>query len=463
MHISTTSRRFLGGLLLVLVALAGACRPGADSGGPVTLPPLQVAEAVEVGAAWVGLPVDFALVTEGDRQYVAYYDAERRLTVAARRLGATDWTRARLDETVAWDSHNDIVMALDGDGRLHLAANMHNDSLNYYRTEAPHDVTTFRQVNRMTGQDEQSVTYPQFLQGPDGQLVFYYREGGSGNGRRIFNAYDRSTGTWRRLLDEPLLDGRPADMNAYPHGPVHGPDGWYHLIWMWRDTPDAATNHDIAYMRSPDLVHWETAGGEPLELPVTPSETRVTVDPAPPGEGLINMGFSVGFDHQARPIVSYHRYDEQGRSQIYNARWEGGQWQIVRSSDWDARWDFGGWGSIPSQVGAGPVRALDDGRLVQAYHHWQAGDGVWRLDPETLQAVGPAQVDYPRPDSLEHPASDSLGMQVQWQVGSGQAPESGVQYVLRWETLGRNRDHARADDELPPAQPLVLYAFTPPR
>ena len=448
------------GLLLVLAGLAGSYDAAAQPAEAPRRLSSQGAEAVQVGTAWVGLPVGFALLTEGERQYVAYYDADRRLTVAARALSSASWTQVRLDETVAWDSHNYIAMALDGDGRLHLAGNMHGDPLNYYRTEKPHDVTTFRQINRMTGQDEQRATYPQFLHGSDGRLVFYYRDGGSGNGRRIFNVYDRNAGEWRRLLDEPRLDGRPADMNAYPHGPVRGPDGWYHLTWMWRDTPDATTNHDIAYMRSPDLVHWETAGGEPLELPITPADTHVTVDPVPPGEGLINMGFALGFDHQERPVVSYHRYDRQGRSQIYNARWKGAQWQIVQSSDWDMRWSFSGRGSISSRVGAGPVRALDDGRLVQAYHHWRAGDGAWRLDPETLQAVGPAQVDSSHPDSLERPISDSPGMEVHWRADSGQASEPGVRYVLRWETLGLNRDRERRDSELPPAQPLVVYKFT---
>ncbi len=41
------------------------------------------------------------------------------------------------------------------------------------------------------------------------------------------------------------------------------------FIWVWRDTPDCATNHDLSYMKSPDLKNWYNAFGEKVELPAT--------------------------------------------------------------------------------------------------------------------------------------------------------------------------------------------------
>ena len=69
---------------------------------------------------------------------------------------------------------------------------------------------------------------------PDEELFFQYRDGRSGSGRQIFNRYDAESMSWRRVADEPFLDGRRR-ANAYPVGPVAGPDGRFHLVWMWRE------------------------------------------------------------------------------------------------------------------------------------------------------------------------------------------------------------------------------------
>jgi alpha-L-rhamnosidase len=62
------------------------------------------------------------------------------------------------------------------------------------------------------------------------------------------------------LFDGPLLDGE-GERSAYSSGPQRGPDGRFHLLWMWRETPDAMTNHTLSYARSRDLIHWETSSG----------------------------------------------------------------------------------------------------------------------------------------------------------------------------------------------------------
>ncbi|MEN6495364.1 MAG: hypothetical protein ABFD16_13875, partial [Thermoguttaceae bacterium] len=44
-------------------------------------PPAQV---VEVAPVWSGHPVGFALLTQGKRQFVAFYDADRQMTAGFR-------------------------------------------------------------------------------------------------------------------------------------------------------------------------------------------------------------------------------------------------------------------------------------------------------------------------------------------------------------------------------------------
>ena len=440
------------GLCFSLTAFAAAV-PGLVYGSAYKW---KVTEVLEVAKVWSGHPVGFCLLTTGQRQYVAYYDADRRMTVAARDLSSTKWEYQVLPSRVGWDSHNGIVMAVDDTGRLHLAGNMHASPLTYFRTAKPHDISTFERIPHMVpGRPEGRVTYPHFLKGTKGELIFSYRDGSSGNGRRFFNVYDVETQEWKPLFEKPLLDGM-SRMNAYPIGPLRGPDGWFHIVWMWRDTPDCRTNHDISYARSRDLVHWETADGKPLELPITPENREVIVDPVPPFRGLINMGFGLGFDREHRPIVHYHKYDADGNSQIFDARWEGGKWKIYQISDWNVRWEFGGGGSVPCLVRAGPVRVGSDGLLWQSYSHFKFGRGIWKLDPQTLRRVGEVKDEQlPRavPPEWEKPELGFPGIEVRWCGDSGDDGDPNVRYMLRWETLPPNRDRPR-EGPLPPPSTL---------
>ena len=212
----------------------------------------RIEAAIDVCPVWSGHRVGFCLLTASGRQYAAFYDAERRMTVSARKGDSEKWDFERLGSTIGWDSHNYVTMAVDADGYIHLSGNMHCDPLIYFRTTRPHDIHSFEQVGGMVGREEKRCTYPKFIEGPKGELIFTYRDGGSGNGNQIYNVYDLKSRCWRRLLDEPLLDGQGL-MNAYIVGPVRGPDGWFHICWVWRDTPDCSTNHDLSHARSRDM------------------------------------------------------------------------------------------------------------------------------------------------------------------------------------------------------------------
>ena len=71
-------------------------------------------DVVDVEPVWAGHPVGFSLLTHPPHQYLAYYDAERQMTVAQRRLDQRTWTLTRLPTHVGWDSHNRVTMAIDG-------------------------------------------------------------------------------------------------------------------------------------------------------------------------------------------------------------------------------------------------------------------------------------------------------------------------------------------------------------
>jgi hypothetical protein len=435
---------------------AGSGGAGGRGGGTGTGGALATVEMVDITDVWSGHPVAFALVTRGDQQFAAFFDANRRMTIAQRTLGTTTWQLTRLDNTLGWDSHNYVTMAIDSAGFLHVSGNMHNVPLIYYRGTRALDATSLARVTSMVGSNEQSVTYPEFFQGPTGNLVFIYRDGGSGNGNHIFNTYDTGTRAWRRLLGTPLTDGQ-GQRNAYPVGPVLGPDGFYHLVWVWRDTPDAATNHDLSYAKSRDLVQWQSAAGAPLTLPIT-LPTSDIVDPVPSGGGMINNNTKVGFDSQNRAVVVYHKYDAVGNTQLYNARFEGGRWVRYQTSMWTTRWNFGGGGTLVFEIEVAGVKVQPDGTLTQDWYHARNGGwGAFRLDETNLRAAATIERPLPYPRALDTPQSPTAGMVVRWAHDTGAGPNANIHYLLRWETLESNRDMPR--DPIPPPTRLRLYGF----
>lgn len=430
-------------------ALLSVCLLGLILAVPVAGQELNVVDKIDVAPVWAGHSVGFALLTHGEDQFVAFYDKDRQMTLAQRKLNERDWKFVKLPERVVWDSHNYITMIIDSDGYLHVSGNMHVQPLVYFRSQKPLDITTMKRV-KMVGAEEKRTTYPIFFQGPNKEMLFTYRDGKSGSGNQIYNVYDLKTQTWRRLLDTPLIDGE-GKSNAYMNGPILGPDGWYHMCWVWRDANHCETNHDPSYAKSPDMVHWYTSSGSPLKLPIT-YETAEIIDKIPVRDGLINMNIKMGFDSQNRPIVTYHKFDKDGNTQAYNTRLENGKWKIYQITDWKYRWWFEGPGSIAADINISAVRPCGNGMLAQTYNHKKYGNKKLILDEATMKIVSSTNIP---PATVQKPEGTFPGLVVRTCGDIGKSQEMGIKYILRWETLGANRDLPR-EGELPPPSMLCV-------
>jgi hypothetical protein len=415
----------------------------------------QVVDEQHIGHVPSAFPVNFSLVTRGKWHFVAFYGADRQMIAAQARVGGFPWQQIVLPSKIGWDSHNYVTLAVDKTGHLHLAGNMHNVPLVYFRSTAPEDVALLKRAE-MTGRDEQACTYPVFLTDADENLYFLYRDGGSGNGSSIVNRYDTDTKTWSRFLDEPLFDGE-GERNSYPLGPVKGADGLFHLVWVWRDTPDCATNHHLSYVRSRDLKDWETAAGEPIELPFRLDQEQAWVDPIPSRGGIINGCQQLFIDDENRPIVSYHKSDANGHMQIYVARFEYNKWNVRPITTWDKRVHFGGYGTMPFiGIEISGLRRLDTDRLCLDYRHKDYGTGQVVIDEATLAPVSdPPQIETEYPAELLEPVSDWPGMEVHIVEDHGTPAGARQKFILRWETLPSNQDEPR-DPPFPPPSPVKL-------
>jgi hypothetical protein len=279
----------------VLVSLAGC------AGSPQAV-------SSTVGPAWAGNSINTvafrqnALVSDGEYQYIAYYAQDGHVMLGKRRLGSDAWELRRTGLTGDLrDAHNAISIMLDGEGRLHLAWNHHDVGLHYARGVAPGSLALA--PSAMVGRDENAVSYPQFFRMPDGGLLFFYRDGRSGKGNLVLNRYDLQRG-WQRVADN-LISGE-GQRSAYWQACVDA-HGTIHLSWVWRESPDVASNHDMAYARSRDGGRsWEDSAGRPLGLPITAASADYAAR-IPQGSELINQT-SMAADAAGHPyIASYWR------------------------------------------------------------------------------------------------------------------------------------------------------------
>ncbi|MFG6429127.1 BNR repeat-containing protein [Roseateles sp. LYH14W] len=305
-------------IALLTMVLAAGCA--------VTPPP----RLVDVGEGWARNSVNAvvfrknSLVTHGEQQFIAYYDAQARVVLGKRQLGSDAWELHTTAFTGnALDAHNSISLMVDGAGVLHLAWDHHNNALRYARSLRPGGLEMGERLP-MTGQRERSVSYPEFHRQPDGNLLFFYRDGGSGRGNLVINRYDVATRAWTRLHDN-LISGE-GRRNAYWQA-HQDHRGTLHLSWVWRESPDVASNHDLAYARSRDGgLTWETSDGRPYALPITATTAEYAAR-IPQGSELINQT-SMSADADGNPyIASYWRRAGTTVPQYQLVYRSGGAWR----------------------------------------------------------------------------------------------------------------------------------------
>ena len=353
-------------LVAVCVAAAPSWAAAADSAKAPT-------ESV-VGPGWANNSVNAvvfrknSLVSDQHTQYVGYYDAERYLVLGKRKLGTSRWTTHRTPyRGNAADAHNAISLMLDGAGYLHVSWDHHNNALRYARGVTPGSLELGAKQG-MVGADEESVSYPEFYRLPDGNLLFFYRLGGSGRGDLVINRYDAKTQRWSRLHTN-LITGE-GQRNAYWQAFLDH-KGTLHVSWVWRESPDVASNHDLAYARSRDGgVTWEKSDGQRYTLPISAGSAEYAVR-IPQNSELINQT-SMAADRDGNPYIASYWRDAGSTVPQYHVVFHTGAGWTARSLDFrKTAFSLSGQGTkrIPIarpqiMVDAGPGTGTPGGLLV---------------------------------------------------------------------------------------------------
>lgn len=400
-------------VLIIGIVISCGCSVG------VLLPEKDGVGNTEIGTGWARNSVNATIfrtnsITSDHRfQFVSYYDSTGHVVLAKRDFYGNGWQVKTTDfKGNVEDAHNVICVGLDGRGYLHMAWDHHNSRLNYARSTTPY--STELEVVEMVGENELKVTYPEFYRFSNGDLLFAYRDGSSGDGNLILNYYDAKDQIWSRINDV-IIDGQ-YERNAYWQIAIDATDA-IHISWVWRETGDVATNHDLCYAVSKDYGEtWERSNGRAYELPIDINNAEVIM-PIPQQSNLINQT-SMTTDLDGNPyIATYWRGKEAENVQIYMVYAdESGQWRKSQVTRRLTDFELSGGGTKKIPISRPKIYVLDDVEGKQA--------GVIYRDAERGNKVTLATADL-----LEEPFQWSISDLTEYSVGDWEP--SYDSYLLR--------------------------------
>ena len=287
---------------------------------------------IKVGTGFSGNSINTAIfrknsiASHNGIQYISYYDKHGHVILGKRQLGKTEWTLKKQPfKSKIKDAHNIISIEVDGDGYIHMAYGMHARKLNYAVSCAPGSLHMISQSS-MDGKEEYSITYPEFYRLPTGDLIFVYRSGKSGNGNIVMKRYVTKDKRWH-TISESIIDGNGA-RNAYWQMCVDK-SGKIHISWVWRETSDVSTNHDLCYACSDDYgLSWYKSDGTPYSLPIT-METAETIVRIPQNSSLMNQG-GIDVNSAGHPyICTYWQKSPTSPLQYHVVWFNGTEWNIT--------------------------------------------------------------------------------------------------------------------------------------
>ncbi len=322
----------------------------------------------DVGYGWSSNSVNTvkfrknALTTFKHVQFIAYYDEKGTLVLGKRKLNSSTWDIVKTTyKGNVKDAHNDISIAVDGNGYLHVSWDHHNTKLRYAKSKQPLSLDLGKE-EPMTGLEEKMVTYPEFYNLPNGNLLFFYRSGASGRGNMVINSYDIKENKWSQLQQN-LLNGEES-RSAYWQAKVDKL-GVVHLSWVWRESWDVSTNHDLCYARSKDGgVTWEKSSGEKYKLPITAASAEYAWE-IPQKSSLINQT-AMTADKNGNPyIVSY--WSDNGVPQFQMVYLENEKWKKVNTGFRTTSFYLGGGGTKRIPISRPDILIKDKGNNTFFY------------------------------------------------------------------------------------------------
>ncbi len=230
------------------------------------------------------------------------------------------------------DAHNTPSIAIDGDGFIHVAYNMHNHNMRLRKSPAANTVSGTWVDEGGTGSpwDLGRFTYPAMSTAPNGDvyMTIRNREDGVWTGApdQLFH-YDNTINSWSSIAKFADEDG----WTAYLPAPFVDENGKVHLVWHWRLGGAGVPRHRGSYaVYDPGDDKFYEADGTEYTIPIThttsdlyqPMEAADELDP-----GISDH--SVTVNALGQPIIAYNFFRGGSNDQrvVRLARWDGSAWQ----------------------------------------------------------------------------------------------------------------------------------------
>lgn len=233
--------------------------------------------------------------------------------------------------------HNQASVAVDGDGYIHVFADMHNGGWRYYRSERPGDVTSILNRSSEMPDGGGSFTYPVTTRAQNGDAYVMVRAqdpSARSKSGRLYR-WDNRENAWSTVA----VVAQQENYAVYPDDLQSDAKGNIHVLWEWGRYPSTAIRHRTSYLvYQPRTNTFVDAAGAPVTTPVT-NDTggAVVVQPLEGAEdpqsalatslGVQTSKLSVSDRAPGLGSIVYrYRASEGANWEVRRATWGGHEW-----------------------------------------------------------------------------------------------------------------------------------------
>ncbi|WP_165389191.1 BNR-4 repeat-containing protein [Pseudoalteromonas rubra] len=236
--------------------------------------------------------------------------------------------------------HDQPSIAVDGNGRVHVWADMHADAdgWHYFRSQPVGNDSTMELLrnNELTDSTPNTTgafTYPIAATAPNGDIYLIVR---NQPGRHNTPTPDyKGVGElyhWENTISKWRLAGTFAEKDnavVYPDDIAVDKDGNVHILWEWAYSHPRANRHYGSYLQyRPSEDAFFTAAGTRLTSPATTTTPGVVFQGVPPSRSFnsndngIQTAKLAVYGAENKVSIAYRFYNDN-KYQLYRKRWNG--------------------------------------------------------------------------------------------------------------------------------------------
>lgn len=278
------------------------------------------------------------LVSRNGNDYVSYLNSNSPQddVFVARRAADGTWETRDTGVNAIYDvGHTQTSLAIDGQGFLHVAYGMHNNSMRLVTSNLAESVSggfSAPSASALTAFAGGAYTYPNMTTAPNGDVYMIVRDQRSSYANqqgRLFR-FDNVGRVWSEL---PPFAGQNGT-TVYPDQILADEAGDLHIIWEWAAGGAQAARHYGSYARfDPETNKYFRADG------VAYASGPIGIAAADIYQGLEGtetftanlhgvQSAKLALDDDGRPLIAYG-YSTTGTDSGYQhrfARWTGSEW-----------------------------------------------------------------------------------------------------------------------------------------